>query len=243
MPRRRKYQMGISGLLVVDKPLGASSMDVVRWVRRAGGGVKVGHAGTLDPLATGVVICCLGQATRYVEMLMGLTKVYDAEIDFSCFTTTDDREGEQQPVAIAIPPDELALKSALTHFVGCIKQRPPAYSAVHVDGKRAYRLARRGINVELPLRTVQVDQVQLLGFAWPLASVRITCGRGTYVRSIARDLGTRLGTGGHLRALRRTAVGPYNLDQAVSADRLREPISQEDLLPVPDRDAVDDLCS
>lgn len=228
----------LDGILVVDKPLGWSSMDVVRRVRRAaraGGAAKakVGHAGTLDPLATGVVVCCLGKATRQVERIMGMTKVYEAEVDLSAFTTTDDREGERQEVNVATPPTEAQVREVINRFVGEVEQVPPAYSAIHVGGQRAYKLARRGENVELPARTVRIDAIDVLGYAWPILTIRVTCGRGTYIRSLARDLGKALGTGGHLASLRRTAVGSYDLSKAAGASRLEQPITQADLLSVP----------
>lgn len=226
----------MEGLLVVDKPLGVSSMDVVRRVRRAAGlgrRFKVGHAGTLDPLATGVVVCCLGKATRAVEQLMGLTKVYDAVVDLSAFTTTDDREGERQEVAVAQIPDEATVRQVLATFIGEVEQVPPVYSAVHVDGQRAYKLARRGEQPDMPARTVRIDAIELNRYDWPLLDITVTCGRGTYIRSLARDIGVRLGTGGHLASLRRTAVGPYTLDKAITFDRLESPLRQEDLLPTP----------
>lgn len=227
-------QSGLCGLLVVDKPLGWSSMDVVRRVRRAAGGVRTGHCGTLDPLATGVVICCLGPATRCVDRLMGMPKRYDAGVDFSAFTTTDDREGERTEVPVAAPPDKALLREALARFVGQIEQVPPAFSAVHVGGKRAYKLARQGKEVSLSVRMVRIDAIELLSYQWPIARLRIDCGKGTYIRSLARDLGKVLGVGGHLESLRRTAVGKYDLSLAVSGDRLNAPITESDLLPVPE---------
>jgi len=221
----------VSGLLVVDKPLGASSMDVVRRVRRAAGGAKTGHAGTLDPLATGVVICCLGSATRQVETLMGLTKVYQTQVDLSAFTPTDDREGDRDEVTVDDPPDQRVVRAALDQLVGSIQQTPPNYSAVHVGGRRAYKLARSGQPVSLQPRTVRVDCVDLLAYSWPLLTLRITCGRGTYIRSMARDLGRLLGTGGHLASLRRLSVGPYDLSVAVDWSRLDRSILQVDLKP------------
>ena len=233
MGRRQRVESHLVGLLVVDKPLGWSSMDVVRRVRHAAGKAKTGHAGTLDPLATGVVICCLGKATRCVEQLMGLTKVYEAAIDLSAFSSTDDREGQRAVIEVVQPPTEAQLRETLATFVGQIDQRPPAYSAVHINGKRAYKLARRGETVEMPVRRVRVDAIKLLSYDWPIAHVRITCGRGTYIRSMARDLGKKLETGGHLASLRRTAVGPYDLSMAVDAHRLESSITQDDLLAVP----------
>lgn len=232
--RRRNSNPHLHGLIVVDKPLGLSSMDVVRRVRRAAGGAKTGHAGTLDPLATGVVICCLGRATRAAERLMGLPKVYEAAVDLSAFTTTDDREGEPKPVEVASPPTAAEIDRACRRFVGRIEQTPPAFSAVHVDGQRAYKLARRGEAVEIPTKTVRIDAIDVLSYDWPLLNVRVHCGRGTYIRSLARDLGVALGTGGHLASLRRTAVGPYTLAIAVPIERCERPITQDDLLPIPD---------
>lgn len=230
-PRYRKSAM--SGLLVVDKPLGWSSMDVVRKVRDAAGFVKTGHGGTLDPLATGVVICCIGSATRAVESLMGMPKVYDTRIDLSAFTKTDDAEAEREEVDVPTPPSEGQVRAALDAFVGEIEQVPPLYSAVHVDGKRAYKLARKGEEVELEARTVRIDAIDILAYDYPHLRVEVRCGKGVYVRSLARDLGKALGTGGYLSGLRRTAVGPYTVEEAVTAERLLQPIGQFDLLDVP----------
>ncbi len=233
MPKPRYRKSAMAGLLVVDKPEGWSSMDVVRRVRKAAGWVKTGHAGTLDPLATGVVIACIGHATRSVETLMGLPKTYETTIDLSAFTNTDDREGERQEIAVDTPPDEARVRAVLDTFVGAIEQRPPRYSAIRVDGKRAYKLARSGEDVELPARTVHVHEIEPLTYDFPMLTVRIVCGRGTYVRSLARDIGVALGTGGHLARLCRTAVGEYDLSKAVSPERLEQRIDQFDLLDAP----------
>jgi tRNA pseudouridine55 synthase len=223
----------LHGLLVVDKPRGVSSMDVVRAVRRAGGHCKTGHAGTLDPLATGVLMCCLGRATKSVERLMGLTKVYEAEVDLAAFTDTDDAEGERRPVEVERPPEEHQVRAVLDSLIGEIEQVPPAYSAVKVGGQRAYRMARGGQAVDLPTRTVRIDGIELLGYGWPSLRVRVTCGKGTYLRSLARQIGEALDTGGHLTDLRRTAVGPYTVDQAVPMDEVPSPLRSEHLLPIP----------
>ena len=233
MPRRPRYDTKIDGLLVVDKPLGWTSMDVVRRVRRAAGNAKTGHAGTLDPLATGVVVCCLGDATKAIDQLMATTKRYETVVDLSAFTNTDDREGEREEVDVAEPPAVEAIAAMLPRLVGVIDQRPPAYSAIHVNGQRAYKLARRGETVDLPSRPVRVDDIELVDYAWPLLSLRIQCGKGVYIRSLGRDLGRMLGVGGHLASLRRTAVGDFDLDMAVDEERLTQPITQADLLPVP----------
>lgn len=232
-PRYRKSAMG--GLLVVDKPLGWTSMDVVRHVRTAAGWIKTGHAGSLDPLATGVVVCCLGHATKHVERIMGMPKVYETKVDLSAFTTTDDREGERREVALDEVPDEAPVRAVLETFVGDIEQVPPQFSAVHVGGKRAYKLARKGQELALEARPVHIDAIDLIAYEWPLLEIRVECGRGMYVRSLARDIGVALGAGGHLAGLRRTSVGPYDLSMAVDAPRLKLPITQADLLDPPPR--------
>lgn len=229
----KNHNPSLSGLLVVDKPLGLTSMGVVRRARRAAGGAKVGHGGTLDPLATGVLVCLFGKATRAVESIMGMQKVYDAVVDLSAFTTTDDREGERIEMARdAKDVDRGAIEAVLPGFVGRIEQRVPAYSAVHVGGRRAYDLARGGVEVEMPVKTVRIDAIEVLRCSWPEVELRVTCGRGTYIRSLARDLGVALGTGGHLASLRRTRVGPYTLAEAWTMERVEAGIGPGDLLSV-----------
>jgi len=235
LAKQRHGEAGLSGLLVVDKALGWSSMDVVRRVRRLAGGAKTGHAGTLDPLATGVVVCCIGTATRCVPVLMDMTKIYEAQIDLSAFTNTDDREGERQEVPVHDCPDQQQLLGAIDRFIGSIEQVPPNFSAIHVNGRRAYKMARQGEQFQLPSRTVRIDAIELLSYAWPLATLRITCGKGTYIRSLARDLGKALGTGGHLAALRRLSVGQYDLAMAKDVANLDQPITPQDLIAPPQR--------
>jgi len=222
-----------TGLMLIDKPGGLTSMDVVRRVRRAGGGVKTGHAGTLDPAATGLILCCLGRATKAVDRLMGLAKVYETTVDLSAFTETADADAEREPVAVETPPSAEAVAEACRAFEGWIEQVPPAHSAVHVGGTRAYELARAGEAVEVPTRTVRVDAVELLSYAWPEARLRVTCGKGTYVRSIGRDLGRALGTGGHLSALRRTRIGAYRVADAWSLEAMPGRLTADVLWPVP----------
>ncbi len=231
----------MDGLIVVDKPVGISSMDVIRRVRRAawrgrgeppGGPIKVkcGHAGTLDPLASGVMLCCVGKATKAVDRLMGLTKIYEAAIDLSAFTTTDDREGPRTEIDVAAPPIRARVEAACAALVGeAVQQTPPAFSAIHVGGKRAYALARRGETVTMKPRLVRIDAIELLACDWPTLTLRVTCGKGTYIRSIARDLGVALGTGGHLASLRRTAVGGYRVEDAHPMQRFDQPLHQDDL--------------
>jgi len=220
-------------MLVFDKPLKWTSMYAVTKIRRAAGGAKTGHAGTLDPLATGVLLCCLGKATKQIDQLMGMTKIYEAGIDLTAFTTTDDREGEQTIINVAVPPTREQIAHTLqSQFIGEVSQRPPNFSAVHINGQRAYKLARQGKTVEISSRIVRIDSIQILAYEWPILALRITCGKGTYIRSLARDLGVALGTGGHLSALRRTAIGPYTIEMAITQDRLTQPITQADLAEV-----------
>jgi len=230
---RQKVVSTLCGLIVVDKPVGLSSMDVVRRVRFAAGKAKTGHAGTLDPLATGVVICCLGKATKCVEKLMGQPKTYQTRIDLSAFTTTDDLEGERQEVDVSTAPELEAVQAVCADFIGEVQQTPPAYSAVHINGQRAYKLARKGEVVEMPTKIVRIDSIEVLSYAWPMLSLKVACGRGTYIRSLGRDIGKRLGVGGHLASLRRTAVGEYTLERSHPIDRFESPVTQADLLPVP----------
>lgn len=234
MGRRPKaWGPPIHGLLVIDKPLHVGSTQVVSRVRHAAQGCRTGHAGTLDPLATGVLVCCLGRGTKAVEIIMGMSKTYRAGIDLSAFTSTDDAEGERQAVAVPSPPDREAIETVLPRFVGEIEQLPPVYSALKVDGKPAYARVRRGETVALQPRRVRIDAIAVVSYVWPLLVVEVRCGRGTYIRSLARDLGRALGTGGSLASLCRTAVGPYRVEDALAFDALPERLTQEALLPIP----------
>jgi len=232
---RRPKQHGprIDGLLVVDKPVGPSSMDVVRRVRSAALGCRTGHAGTLDPLASGVLICCLGRATRCVEKLMGQSKRYVTEIDLSAFTTTDDREGARDEISVASPPSRERIEALLPRFTGTIQQRPPVYSALKVGGRPAYELARRGEAPQLAERTVRIDRIAIDRYEWPLLAITVDCGRGPYIRRLARAIGTALGTGGHLHALCRSAIGDYRIDDAIALDAIPRPLTEAQLLPIP----------
>lgn len=226
-----------TGIMVLDKPRGMSSMAAVVAVRRRLGlasrkAAKVGHAGTLDPLATGVLVMAIGKATRAISQLMDTTKRYRTTIDLTAFTTTDDLEGERSEVAVSSEPTQESIHAALRSLTGTIMQRPPAFSAMKVGGKRAYRMARAGEIVELQPRPVVVHSIELLRYAWPQVEIAIHCGKGTYVRSIARDLGLLLGTGGHCITLRRTAVGPFTETEAITVDALPELITETHLMSV-----------
>ncbi len=222
--------MAESGLVVVDKPAGMTSHDVVARVRRLAGTRKVGHAGTLDPMATGVLVLGVERATRLLGHLMLTEKGYDATVRLGVSTTTDDAEGEVVATADAssLQPGPVAV--AFEAQVGEIMQVPTAVSAIKVDGKRAYARVRAGEEVELKARPVTIHALEVHGQRvvgdWLDVDITVRCSSGTYIRAIARDVGAALGVGGHLTALRRTAVGPYGLDVARTLDDLSESFSQ-----------------
>jgi tRNA pseudouridine55 synthase len=215
-----------SGLVIVDKPGGMTSHDVVSRVRRLAGTRKVGHAGTLDPMATGVLVLGVERATRLLGHLMLTAKAYDATVRLGVGTTTDDAEGEVTSAASTSGLEEATVRAAAATFVGTIEQVPSAVSAIKVDGKRAYARVRAGEDVALEPRTVTVHELVVSGVRRGPETVDVDvslrCSSGTYVRAIARDLGAALGVGGHLTALRRTAVGPYDLAAARTLDALAE---------------------
>ncbi len=205
----------------VNKPMGLTSFGVVKRIRHWTGYKKVGHAGTLDPLATGVLIVCTGQATKQISRYMNMAKEYQGLIELGKQTTTDDGEGEvieYKPVPELLSNDIL---SALFQFVGEIKQVPPQYSAVKWKGRRAYRLARRGQYIPLKARYVDIYDIQLLNWKSPFLSIRVNCSTGTYIRALARDIGNCLGTGGYLKALVRTRVGPFTIENSQSLDQIK----------------------
>jgi len=213
------------GVLVVAKPAGPTSHDVVALVRRLALTRRIGHGGTLDPFASGVLPLFLGSATRLVEYHLGDDKAYRATVCFGATSTTDDLDGELSPVAAPAPARD-ALEAILPELVGPQLQQPPAFSAIQVGGRRAYALARAGETVELAARQVEIKRLDLVEWdgtdpARPIAVVDVTCSAGTYVRALARDLGARLGSGAYLGALVRTASGPFILDAARSLDEIR----------------------
>jgi len=207
------------GFLNVNKPAGPTSFAVVAGVRRrAGRKIKVGHAGTLDPFARGVLVICLGPATRLASYVQAAPKRYLATITLGATSATDDVEGPITPNPKAEPPAEPVVRNAAGRFVGPIQQVPPAFSAVHVDGRRAYKLARKGRTPDLPARGVTVHAIDVVRYAWPLLEIDVRCGSGTYIRSLARDVGAALGVGGYCSSLTRTEVGPFTLAHAVDLD-------------------------
>jgi len=207
------------GLLNVNKPPGPTSHDIVARVRRLlPRKTKVGHAGTLDPFAAGVLVVCIGPATRLADYVQAAPKRYLAEVTLGGTSTTGDTEGEVVAAAATVEPHEADVRRALREFVGEIQQVPPAHSAVHVNGKRAYELARKGEAVDMPTRTVRVDAVELVRFDWPVLEIDVKCGSGTYIRSLARDIGEALGTGGYCSKLTRTEIGDFHLADATALD-------------------------
>jgi tRNA pseudouridine55 synthase len=215
----------LDGILVVAKPPGPTSHDVVALVRRLSGSKRVGHGGTLDPFAAGVLPVFLGRATRVVEFHLGDRKAYRATVCFGATSTTDDLDGELTPVAAGELSRE-AVEAALPALTGRISQVPPAFSAIKVGGRRAYAMARAGQQVELRPRDVEIHRLEIA--EWdasdperPVAVVDVECSAGTYVRALARDLGAAVGNGAYLGALTRTASGPFRLEDAVPLDDVR----------------------
>ena len=216
------------GLVLVDKPAGWTSHDVVARVRRLAGTRRVGHAGTLDPMATGVLVLGVERATRLLTYLVGADKTYTATVRLGVGTVTDDAEGEPTTVADASGVDEAGVRSGAAALTGAIQQVPSSVSAIKVDGKRSYARVRAGEDVALAARPVTVHRFDVLALrpaeheGTPVldVDVEVECSSGTYVRALARDLGAALGVGGHLTALRRTRVGPYGLDRSSTLEQL-----------------------
>ena len=213
-------------LLLIDKPAGMTSFGVVARVRRllsqrAGGKVKVGHTGTLDPFATGLMILLVGKGTKRSNEFLKLDKVYEAEIVLGATSTTGDPEGEITETTNHT--DEIAkieLEAALAQFTGEIQQVPPAFSAIKINGQRAYKLARKGEEVIMPARTVTVYGLELIEYSYPVVRIRTHVSSGTYIRTLAEDIGQTLGVGAYCRELRRTKVGDYSIEQATSLNDL-----------------------
>ena len=222
----------MDGILIRDKPRGPTSHDVVQIIRRATGVRKVGHLGTLDPAASGVLPVAMGRATKQVSRLITSDKVYEFVLKLGIVTETDDDEGRtlsERPVPPALLP---RLEELIPRFTGWIMQRPPQFSAVKVGGRRAYELARKGERVELKPRLVRVDSLRIVDVSWPDVRMHMECGGGTYVRSICRDIGEVLGCGGHARNIRRLRHGPYTIEAALSLEeiKVRPQICRERLL-------------
>ncbi len=237
----------ISGWIILDKPLDLGSTPAVSRVRRLFEARKAGHAGTLDPAASGVLPIALGEATKTINFLTNATKVYEALVVFGAATDTDDAAGAVLRTSAKRPTD-LEIKQAIPQFVGAISQMPPQYSALKIEGRRAYDLARQGETVALQPRQVQIDAIDVLDR--PDADqlrLRVTCGKGTYIRALARDLAQHLGSEGHLGALRRTQVGNFSIQDAIGLEKLMDlghsaaDLAAMDRLLIPLEASLDDI--
>ena len=227
----------MNGFLVIDKPGGMTSRDAVnrvqRWLPRK---TKIGHTGTLDPLATGVLVICIGAATRLANYVQAMKKSYVSRFRLGAVSTTDDADGDISDKPVARPPPRELIETALESLVGVVQQLPPAFSALKVHGQRAHHLARKGNDVPLVARSVSIDAIRLVEYQWPFLEAEVDCGKGTYIRSIARDLGERLGCGGLVQTLRRTRIGVFTIDQGIGVEMV-----PRDLKLLPMTTAIADL--
>ncbi len=219
MVQFKRVKRPVNGVLLLDKPLGFSSnqaLQKVKWLYQA---AKAGHTGTLDPLATGLLPICFGEATKFSHYLLGAKKSYHATVKLGATTTTGDAEGEVLTrAAVNVAPDQL--NTVTTQFIGDITQVPPMYSALKFEGKALYEYAREGVDIERVARDVTIFNIQLLRFEGDVAEITVTCSKGTYIRTLAEDIGAVLGCGAHLIGLRRTATADYQLQDAVTIEQL-----------------------
>ena len=219
------------GFLNLNKPAGKTSREVVNQIQRLVRPVKVGHGGTLDPLATGVLVVALGPATRLIEYVQAQPKTYQAVFRLGQASNTEDLEGELTVLVDPPQPTRVQIEEVLPRFEGCIKQVPPAYSAIKIDGKRAYKLARGGKDIELSARTITVYALKLGAYTYPDLELEIHCGGGTYVRSLGRDIARELGTEAVMVSLVRTAIGGFELTKAIDAETLTSETLDPTILP------------
>ncbi len=209
MGRRRSSGRNVTGILLLDKPLGLTSNDALQRVKRLYQAAKAGHTGSLDPLATGLLPCCLGDATKFSAFLLDADKRYRVRVRLGITTTTADAEGEVVETLPVVGVDEARVRDVLRGFLGGIDQLPPMYSAVKHQGQRLYKLARQGVEVERQTRRIEIFALDLLSFDLPEIELDVHCSKGTYVRTLAEEIGRELGCGGYVSQLRRTGVGPY----------------------------------
>lgn len=207
----------MNGLLLVNKPAGISSFDCIRRLRRTTGVKKIGHAGTLDPAATGLMLMLFGTACKQASNFSKLDKTYVAQIELGKNSTTGDREGELTNIS-ARQPDQAEIERTLKKFIGEITQTPSKYSAIKIDGQEAYKRARRGEEVVMPSRQVTVNAIDLISYTYPYLEISADVSSGTYIRSLAEDIGKDLGVGAYLTGLKRTSIGEYELQDAVELD-------------------------
>lgn len=212
----------MNGFLFIDKPLGLTSFDVIKKVRKEFNERKVGHCGTLDPLASGLMIVGMGEGTKLLELIIGACKTYSGEIVFGKVSSTFDAEGEVKDVASAKPVTLVTIKKvAQSKFLGEIGQIPPKFSAKKIGGVRAYKMAREGVKFEMKSKKVVIKKFEILKFKWPLAEFEVECSSGTYIRSLANDLGDALKVGAYLSALRRLKIGEVSVNDACDLDNLK----------------------
>ena len=215
--KKLDFNFEVGAILNIDKPAGLTSFQVVKKIRKHFNIRKVGHAGTLDPSATGVLLILTGKATKNSISLTGLEKEYLAEIELGIETDTDDIEGKIiSRSSIENEYNGENIQNILNQFVGEIDQIPPVYSAIKFQGKPLYKYARQGINVDLKPRKIRIDNISLIDLQWPVFSINVRCSKGTYIRALARDFGKKLGTGAYLKSLIRTRIGPYRVEEALN---------------------------
>lgn len=218
--------MNIDGILNVNKPEGKTSFNVVAWLRHLTGEKRVGHSGTLDPIATGVLPICFGQGTRVIQFLMNGSKTYLAEIELGTATDTFDKEGEI--IQYGDPGDITVsqIKEALATFRGSIQQAPPPYSALKYHGRKYYELARAGIPMKPKPRQIEINSIEFIQYKLPLVTIKVECGKGTYIRSLAHDLGQYLGCCAHLKNLSRLRCGPFGIEEALTLHQIEDAVQQ-----------------
>jgi tRNA pseudouridine55 synthase len=224
-----------SGLLLINKPIGITSFDIIRKLRRQTNVRKIGHAGTLDPMATGLMLILFGSACKKASQFSGLDKTYVAEMTLGFNSTTGDAEGELAPLAGSDPatlPGDVEVGAVLRQFLGEIEQIPSQYSAIKINGTEAYKLARKGQKVEMPSRKVMVHKIKLLEYNYPIVKFEASVSSGTYIRTLAEDIGAELGTGAYLSGLRRTVVGDFSINQAHELSEIEAKSISENLLTV-----------
>lgn len=218
----------MDGLLLINKPIGMSSFDVIRRLRRQTGVRKIGHAGTLDPLASGLMLMLFGTGCKQAQMLTKLDKRYVAEIKLGANSSTGDNEGEKTLVSERIPTEE-EISAVFEQLTGEITQTPPVYSAIKIDGKEAYKHARAGREIEMPSRQVTVYENKVLRYEYPIIELETKVSSGTYIRTLAEDAGKLLGTGAYLNGLVRTEVGPYGLAEALVLDEVNTAVAEQQM--------------
>jgi len=219
------------GLLIINKPAGPTSHDIVDKIRKITGIKKVGHAGTLDPFAEGVLIILIGKATKLQSKFMGMPKTYMATLKLGEISDTYDITGKIKSSSFAKAPEDKQILKILKTFIGEIRQTPPVYSAIKINGERAYKLARKGIKPKLKPRKVKIYNIKLLNYKWPYLKIEVKCGKGTYIRSLANDMGKKFGSGAYLEKLIRTKTGNFDIKKSVKLKKLNSKNWTKKIIP------------